>query len=104
MAGLMNKGRISTTYVNPVDKGGKGMALAVFCVWWLVYSREEIHKEYIRFGDQWIALLFKKYIYATYVNPIYIGGCKAPRYWCHFMCCVVVGCMVCLYCVVCGVL
>lgn len=49
MAGLMNKGRISTTYVNPVDKGGKGMALAVFCVWWLVYSREEIHKEYIRF-------------------------------------------------------
>lgn len=69
MAGLMNKGRISTTHVNPVDKNGKGMALAVFCVWWLVYSREEIHKEYIRFGDQWIALSFKKYIHRYLCKP-----------------------------------
>ena len=45
------------------------MALAVFCVWWLVYSREEIHKEYIRFGDQWIALSFKKYIHRYLCKP-----------------------------------
>ena len=69
MAGLMNKGWISTTYVNPVDKGGKGWLLPSFAFGGWYTPVKKFTKSIFAFGDPWIALSFKKYIHRYLCKP-----------------------------------